>query len=95
MCSGQERHADHLERLSASGIDVDGALASGQFEVKNNSETYLRAGRFDPDLMLEAFEQLASRRAEQGFLESHRLSDGLGRGPRVRMWNSWSNSNRE
>lgn len=63
----QERHADHLERLSASGIDVEGARASGQFEVKRNTETYLREGRFDPDLMLEAFEQLASRRAEQGF----------------------------
>ena len=63
----QQRHADHLDRLSASGIDVDGARASGQFEVKNNTDTYLRDGRFDPDRMLEAFEQLASTRAEQGF----------------------------
>lgn len=65
-----ERRGDHLDRLSAAGIDVAGTQATGQFEIRNNTETYLREGRFSPDLMVDAFEQLASRRESQGFPSS-------------------------
>jgi len=61
-----ERRADHLDRLSSAGIDVLGTQAIGQLEIKNNTETYLRDGRFDPDRMLKAFEQMASGRAAPG-----------------------------
>ena len=40
---------------------------SGQFELRTNTETYLRDGRFDQDRMLEVFEQLASGNAKGGF----------------------------
>lgn len=58
---------DHLNRLIAAGIDTAGAAQSGQFEVKTNTETYLRDGRFDKDRMVEVFEQLASGNARGGF----------------------------
>jgi MEDS: MEthanogen/methylotroph, DcmR Sensory domain len=64
-----QRH-DHLQRLAAVGIDPTAVQQSGQFELRTNSETYLRDGRFDQDRMLEAFEQMASGTAKGGFLLS-------------------------
>jgi hypothetical protein len=61
------QHRDHLERLAAAGIDVPAAQQSGQFELRPTTETYLLDGRFDPDRMLEAFEQLADGNAKEGF----------------------------
>jgi hypothetical protein len=62
------RHrADHLYRLSQAGIDVAAADANGQLELKDDADTYLRDGRFDPDRMLGAFEQLASANESSGF----------------------------
>ena len=58
---------DHLQRLAAAGIDHAAAEQSGQFELRTNTETYLRDGRFDQDRMLEAFEQMASGNAKGGF----------------------------
>jgi hypothetical protein len=62
-----EQRADHLERLSAAGIDSAVAEKNGQFELRTNTETYLCDGRFDPDRMLEVFEQLASGNARGPF----------------------------
>jgi hypothetical protein len=61
-----QRH-DHLRRLAAAGIDPMSAQQTGQFELRTNTETYLRQGRFDQDRMLEVFEELASGRAKGGF----------------------------
>lgn len=58
---------DHLQRLAAAGIDVAAAGQSGQFELRINTEAYLRDGHFDQDRMLEAFEQMASGNAAGGF----------------------------
>jgi MEDS: MEthanogen/methylotroph, DcmR Sensory domain len=58
---------DHLQRLAAAGIDSTAAQQSGQFELRINTEAYLRDGRFDQDRMLEVFEQLASGNAHGGF----------------------------
>src|SRR6202521_6025692 len=55
-----DRRQDHLQRLAATGIDLSDAQQSGQLELRTTTETYLRDGRFDPDRMLEVFEQLAS-----------------------------------
>ena len=62
-----EQRNDHLNRLIAAGIDTAGAAQSGQFELKTNTEAYLRDGRFDKDRMLEVFERLASGNASGGF----------------------------
>jgi hypothetical protein len=51
---------NHLQRLAAAGVDAAAAQRSGQFELRSNTETYLRDGYFDQDRMLEFFEQLAS-----------------------------------
>lgn len=55
-----ERRQDHLHRLVQAGIDPAAAQRSGQLEVRNHVETYLPDGRFDPDRMIAAFEDLAS-----------------------------------
>ena len=61
-----QRHG-HLQRLAVAGIDSTAAQQSGQFELRTNTETYLRDGRFDQDRMLEAFEQVASSNAKGRF----------------------------
>ena len=61
------QHHDHLQRLSEAGIDVAVARQSGQFELRTNTDTYLRDGRFDQDRMLRAFENMASGNANGGF----------------------------
>ena len=61
------QHHNHLQRLTAAGIDAAAAQRSGQFELRTNTETYLRDGHFDQDRMLEVFERLASGNATGGF----------------------------
>ncbi|MGA7809954.1 MEDS domain-containing protein [Bradyrhizobium sp.] len=62
-----EQRSDHLQRLTAAGIDLAAAEQRGQFELKTNTEAYLRDGRFDQDRMLDVFEQLASGTVRDGF----------------------------
>ena len=62
-----DQRCDHVQRLAAAGIDTTAAQQSGQFELRSNTETYLRDGRFDQDRMLEVFQQLASGNARGGF----------------------------
>lgn len=62
-----DQRGDHLQRLSAAGIDTAAAERRGQFDLRTNTETYLRDGRFDQDRMLEVFEQAASGNAKSGF----------------------------
>src|ERR1700678_3077874 len=61
-----EQHQDHLQRLTAAGINPAVAQQNGQLELRTNTEAYLRDGGFDQDRMLEAFEQLASGNAKGG-----------------------------
>ncbi len=62
-----DQRSEHLQRLITAGIDPAAAEHRGQFELRINSETYLRDGRFDQDRMLHAFEQIASVNATGGF----------------------------
>jgi hypothetical protein len=62
-----EQRRDHLQRLSAAGIDTAAADQAGQFELRTNTDTYLRDGAFDQDRMLTVFERLASGNASHGF----------------------------
>ena len=61
------QRSEHLMRLAAAGIDAATAERTGQFELRTNSETYIREGRFDKERMLEAFDQIASGNAPGGF----------------------------
>lgn len=65
-----DQHSGHLNRLTAAGMDAEAARQSGQFELRTNTETYLRDGRFDQDRMLEVFEQLASGTVKEGYSRS-------------------------
>ena len=58
---------EHMHRLAAAGVDVITTQRNGQFELRNNTEVYLRDGRFDQDHMLQVFEELASGGAKGGF----------------------------
>jgi hypothetical protein len=62
-----DQRQSHLQRLDQVGIDATIALQSGQLELRTNVETYLPDGRFDPDRMIAAFEQLASDNAKGAF----------------------------
>jgi len=61
----RDERGDHLRRLAAAGIDTTAAEQRGQFELRVNTETYLRDNRFDQDRMLAAFEQMASGNANR------------------------------
>jgi MEDS: MEthanogen/methylotroph, DcmR Sensory domain len=61
---------EHLRRLAAAGVDPAAAEARGQFELRTNTETYLRDGRFDQDRMLAMFEALATENAKGAFPRS-------------------------
>src|SRR5690242_10030508 len=62
-----DQRGDHLQRLRAAGIQIEAAQQRGQFDLRTNTQTYLRDGRFDQDRMLDVFEQAASGNANGGF----------------------------
>ena len=62
-----DQREDHLRRLVEIGIDTVGAIETGQFELRANTDAYLRDGHFDQDRMLDEFERLASGNAEGGY----------------------------
>jgi hypothetical protein len=61
-----DRHDDHLHRLTAAGIDPRSAQETRQLQLRANTETYLRDGRFDQERLVAAFEQMASANARDG-----------------------------
>jgi hypothetical protein len=63
----RDKRQDHLQRLTAAGIDTAVAEQSGQLEVRTDTEVYLPEGRFDADRMISAFEQLVSDDGTGGF----------------------------
>jgi MEDS: MEthanogen/methylotroph, DcmR Sensory domain len=65
-----DQRGEHVQRLSAAGIDTLGTQQSGQLDLRVNTDTYLRDGRFDQDRMLASFEEIASRNAGDRFAMS-------------------------
>src|SRR4051812_16899653 len=51
-----ELREEHLRQLGEAGIDVDGAIESGQLDVRLWQDAYLRDDRFDQDAMLALIE---------------------------------------
>jgi hypothetical protein len=67
---------DHLRRLQAAGIDLVLAHATGQFELQDWNEAYLRGGAFDPDRMLATMQRVLTTGREQGFAHTHIIGPG-------------------
>lgn len=61
------RREQHLLTCAACGIDVEGGQKSGQLEVRNWEDAYLRDGYFDADRMVRILDEvLESNRAKFG-----------------------------
>ncbi len=58
---------DHLRRLKSAGIDVAEAEKSGQFELCNWAQMYLRDGYFDQDRMLAVWRDVLVAAGQRGF----------------------------
>jgi hypothetical protein len=60
----------HRERLAAAGMDVDATELSGQFELRNWGDAYLRDGHFDQHRMLALIEDVLKGGKQQGFVRT-------------------------
>src|SRR5262249_59271803 len=58
---------EHLRRLESAGIDVATAEQSGQFELRNWADAYLRDGHFDQDKMMALLQEVLEGARQQGF----------------------------
>jgi hypothetical protein len=58
----------HRERLQSAGIDVAAGEQSGQLDLRNWADTYLRDGRFDQDRMLVLMQEILSAGRRQGLM---------------------------
>lgn len=64
---------DHLQRLTAHGVDAHACQSCGQLDVLPWDEVYVPDGRFDQDRMMQAIEGV--------------LAAGQGAGyPKLRLW---------
>jgi MEDS: MEthanogen/methylotroph, DcmR Sensory domain len=59
--------AEHARRLASAAIDVEAAEKSGQFELRNWADAYLRDGHFDQDRMLALIQEVLDSGIQQGF----------------------------
>ena len=59
--------AEHRRRLESAGIDVASAETSGQFELRNWADAYLRDGHFVQDRMLALIQEVLDGGRQQGF----------------------------
>jgi hypothetical protein len=59
--------AAHRLRLASAGIDVEAAETSGQFELRNWADSYLREGHFNQDRMLALIQEVLDGGIQQGF----------------------------
>lgn len=62
-----ELRAEHTRRLGSAGIDVEAAEKSGQFELRNWADAYLRDGHFDQDRMLALIQEVLEGGIQEGF----------------------------
>ena len=58
---------EHRQRLASAGIDVAAVEQSGQFELRNWADAYLRDGHFDQNRMLALIEEVLEGGTKQGF----------------------------
>jgi hypothetical protein len=61
------QRSEHLKRLTSSGIDVETATRSGQFELWDWTNTHLRHGQCNLSHTLALFQQVAMDARQDGF----------------------------
>lgn len=71
ICDPKLKH-DHLRHLETMGVPTGNCMRTGQLEVVDWTDAYLKEGRFDGDTMMALIEELVSTSRAEGF-------------PRVRM----------
>jgi len=69
-----ELREDHLKRLAEAGINVQGAMGTGQLEVRPWQDAPLRGGRFDQDTWLASFEQVLQSGPAAGYTQTRFLA---------------------
>jgi hypothetical protein len=69
-----QRREDHLGRLANAGIDVEEAIASGQFEVHPWEDGPLHGERFDQDTWLAEFEEVLQSGPASGYTKTRFLA---------------------
>jgi len=69
-----KRREDHLRRLADAGIDVEGAMASGQLEVHPWEDGPLHGERFDQDMWLAGFEGVLRSGPASGYTQTRFLA---------------------
>jgi hypothetical protein len=70
-----KRREEHRLRLASAGIDVETAERSGQFELRNWADAYLRDGHFDQDRMLALIQEVLDGGRQQGFALTRLVAD--------------------
>jgi hypothetical protein len=68
-----EQREDHLRRLAEAGIDVRGAIDTGQLEVRPWQEGPLYGGRLDQETWLKSFEQVLHSGPAAGYPQTRFL----------------------
>jgi integrase len=58
---------DHHQRLTSAGVDVEAVSESGQFELRDWSDTHLAGGHFDQHRTLALFKQMIDKSTLDGF----------------------------
>jgi MEDS: MEthanogen/methylotroph, DcmR Sensory domain len=61
---------EHRHRLASAAIDVDRAESTGQFELRNWEDAYLRDGHFDQDRMLALIQDVLDSGPKRGFVRT-------------------------
>jgi hypothetical protein len=66
---------EHRSRLSASGIDVEGAEQRGQLQVATWDEAYLLDGYFDQDRQLQLLENVLKTGRSEGYDQTRLIAN--------------------
>jgi hypothetical protein len=69
-----DRRDEHLLRLADAGVDLEGAMGTGQLEVRSWQEGPLRGGGFDQHAWLATFEQVLQSGPAAGYAQTRFLA---------------------
>jgi hypothetical protein len=62
----KEHRAERLRRLTDGGIDAEGAVSSGQLDIRAWEDAHLRSGRFDQHAMIALLEDFGATQEHRG-----------------------------